>query len=92
MFARRHSPSEVVRTRLAEGGEQARAVLSELFPNSIRLTPDVSGRYLWALFDADIAPLLTAEQRFAGCGFVNLDEVENSMVGGRYLLIYQTCA
>ena len=57
------------RAALAECGEAARAMLREMFPDAIRLTPDVSGRYMWAMFDADIAPLLDAEERFRACGF-----------------------
>jgi len=37
------------------------AMLRELLPDAIQLWPDGSGRYLWAMFDADIAPLLDAE-------------------------------
>jgi hypothetical protein len=49
---------EAMRTRLAQGGDVARAVLRDLFPNSIWLEPDSSGRYLWAQFDSDIVSLL----------------------------------
>jgi site-specific DNA recombinase len=39
--------------RLAEGGDIARSVLRELFPNAIQLEPDELGRYLWAVFVDD---------------------------------------
>jgi len=47
-------------------------MLRELLPDAIQLWPDGSGRYLWAMFDADIAPLLDAEERFRECGFTDL--------------------
>jgi hypothetical protein len=65
-----------MRARLAEGGEPARAVLRDLFPNSILLAPDVSGRYLWAQFDTDIAPVVSPEEQFRECGFEDLDATE----------------
>jgi hypothetical protein len=36
--------------RLRQGGEIARGVLREVFPDSIWLQPDGSGRFLWAVF------------------------------------------
>ncbi len=73
---------ERMQARLAEGGEVARAALAELFPTAIRLTPDVSGWYLWAMFEADIAPLVTQAERFAECGFEDLDAVETPALVG----------
>jgi site-specific DNA recombinase len=77
--ARRTRPTEpaerrIARARaaLAEGGEPARAMLRELFPDGIPLSPDVSKRYLWATLDCDIAPLLDVEERFRECGFGDL--------------------
>jgi hypothetical protein len=39
--------------RIKEGGPIAKAVLREIFPNSIQLQPDESGKHLWALFVYD---------------------------------------
>ncbi len=36
--------------QLREGGDVARAVLRDLFPNSILLRPNASGLHLWAEF------------------------------------------
>jgi len=47
-------------------------MLREPLPDAIQLWPDGCGRYLWAMFDADIAPLLHAEERFRECGFTDL--------------------
>jgi hypothetical protein len=47
-----------MRARLSQRGDVARAVLRELFPNSIWLEPDSSGQYLWAQFDSDIVSML----------------------------------
>jgi hypothetical protein len=47
-----------MRTRLAQGCDVARAVLRDLFQNSIWLEPDSSGQYLWAQFDSDMVSLL----------------------------------
>jgi DNA-binding transcriptional MocR family regulator len=49
----------LVRTRLAAGGDIARAVLRDLFAEAIWLRPDSGGRHLWAEFsDAGIVDLL----------------------------------
>jgi hypothetical protein len=47
-----------MRERLAQGGDIARGVLRELFPNEIWLQPDTSGRFLWAVFDDGIGAAL----------------------------------
>ena len=69
-------------------------MLRELLPDAIQLWPDGSGRYLWAMFDADIAPLLDAEERFRECGFTDLtredlagqtDSKGLMVAGARYL-------
>jgi hypothetical protein len=44
---------QALREKLAEGGEAARSILLELFPYSIQLEPDDSGRHLWAVFVDD---------------------------------------
>jgi hypothetical protein len=51
-------PATRMRARLAQGGDVARAMLRELFPNSIWLEADSSGQYLWAQFDSDIVSWL----------------------------------
>lgn len=40
----------------------------------------MSGRYLWAQVDADIAPLLIPEQRFAEWGLEGLDAAEETAI------------
>jgi DNA-binding transcriptional MocR family regulator len=42
---------ELMRERLAKGGEVANAVLRELFPRGLWLQPDDSGKFLWAVFE-----------------------------------------
>ena len=39
--------------RIKEGGPIAKGVLREIFPNSIQLQPDDSGKHLWAVFVYD---------------------------------------
>jgi hypothetical protein len=39
------------RERLAEGGDIARCALRELFPRAIRLEPDDTGKFPWAVFE-----------------------------------------
>jgi hypothetical protein len=39
--------------KIAQGGDIARNILAEIFPNAIQLEPDESGRYLWAVFVDD---------------------------------------
>jgi site-specific DNA recombinase len=66
--ARRKLPSgsierraEQMREQLAKGGEVARHVLRDIFPDSIWLTPDDSGRFLWAVFDGGLRVALLEE-------------------------------
>jgi hypothetical protein len=42
---------ERMRERLAKGGEIARGVLREIFPDSIWLQEDASGKHFWAIFE-----------------------------------------
>jgi site-specific DNA recombinase len=51
---------ELMRERLAKGGEIARCVLRELFPRAIWLNPDDSGRFLWAVYAVDDEVLRSA--------------------------------
>jgi site-specific DNA recombinase len=92
--ARRTRPTEpaerrIARARaaLAEGGEPARAMLRELFPDGIPLSPDVSKRYLWATLDCDIAPLLDVEERFRECGFEDLTVADRESSDSKRLMV-----
>jgi hypothetical protein len=42
---------ELMRERLAKGGEIARCGIRELFPGAIWLQPDDTGKFLWAVFE-----------------------------------------
>jgi hypothetical protein len=41
--------------RTASGSENARAVLRQPFPDGSQIMPDATGRFLWRVFDGDIA-------------------------------------
>ena len=71
---------EAMRKRIAAGGETARSVMRELFPKSIWLQPDNSGRFLWACFSDGVGSALFDQE-------VTIDfplnlVVGNSMVAG----------
>lgn len=51
---------ELMRERLAKGGEIARCALRELFLQAIWLDPDDSGRFLWAVYAVDDEVLRSA--------------------------------
>jgi len=49
---------QMMRKRLAEGGEVARGALREVLPSPIWLQPDSSGRFLWACFSDGVGAAL----------------------------------
>jgi site-specific DNA recombinase len=57
---------EMMRKRLAEGGEIARGALREVLPNPIWLEPDVSGRFLWATFRDGVGAALFEREDVLG--------------------------
>ena len=49
---------KLMRHRLAQGGDLARSVLLEIFPDRIWLQPDGVGRHLWAVFSDGVGAAL----------------------------------
>jgi hypothetical protein len=48
---------------VAAGGDEARAVLADLFSGRVDLVPDGSGRFLWAQFECAIVSLFDIDAR-----------------------------
>ena len=55
----------LMKQRLAKGGDIARGVLREVFPESIWLQPDSSGRFLWACFSDGVGAALFDQEDIA---------------------------
>jgi hypothetical protein len=66
---------------LGRDPEHARPALVEAIGERITLTPDASGKFLWAEYGVESAPMLVA-----------LGVPEIMVAGACYLSIYQTCA
>ena len=49
---------QLMRQRIARGGDLARSVLQEIFPGRIWLQPDGMGRHLWAVFSDGVGAAL----------------------------------
>jgi hypothetical protein len=69
-----------MKRRLAQGGDVARSVLRELFPNAILMQPDPSGEHLWAEFPAEA---LHVSLLYGPTASKEEFEVENNGSGGR---------
>jgi hypothetical protein len=80
-----------MRERLAKGGELARGVLREVFPDSIWLQADESGKHFWAIFEDGIRAALFDDR----CDPAHFPLEESDafqkcrlVAGACYLLIY----